>query len=77
MEEGDDEEDLEEDNFPLVEAEVICTVKIAEELDHTVPKKTYVNFKYKGSKQVFARFTKQIMRDLKIFQGEGNVVKGI
>jgi hypothetical protein len=52
-----DEEDKEDEEEPVVEATVSCTVKSVEmEEGNHIPSKTYVNFKYAGNKEVFTRF---------------------
>jgi hypothetical protein len=52
--EEDDEEDFEPEKFPLIKATITCTVKAVDLPEgEEIPKQTYVNFKYKGNKQVF------------------------
>jgi len=72
-----DEEDKEDEEEPVVEATVSCTVKSVEmEEGNHIPSKTYVNFKYAGHKEVCTRFMSHMMTELKMFQLEGNVVRG-
>ena len=63
----EDEEDDEE--LPMVTAEVTATVKAAEkEEGNAIPKKVYLNFKRKsGEQMVFRNFLKKAMEDLEMF----------
>jgi hypothetical protein len=71
------EEDSEDDEL-VVESAVLCTVKAVEmNEDSEIPKKTYVNFKYAGSKEIFTRCMKHMMDGLRMFQLEGNFVRGV
>lgn len=50
-EEGAEEEFAESGSIPMISANVSCIVKAVEmHEDSPLPKKTYVNFKYKGNK---------------------------